>query len=42
MDRGDPSSFLLITGLTREMFITLLDIIKLPGHPALPQRKGQK
>ena len=42
MDHGDLSSFLLMTGLTREMFITLLDIIKPPGHPALPKRKGRK
>ena len=40
MDNGDPSSFLLMTGLTREAFNILLDIIKPPGHPALPKGKG--
>ena len=42
MDSGDPSSFLLMTGLTRDAFNILLDIIKPPGHPALPKRKGRK
>ena len=42
MDNGDPSSFLLMTGLTREAFNILLDIIKPPGHHALPKAKGHK
>ena len=37
MDNGDLSSFLLMTGLTRDAFNTLLDIIKPPDHPALPK-----
>jgi hypothetical protein len=41
MDHMDPE-FLLMTGLTREAFNTLLDIIKSPGHPALGKRMGHK
>jgi len=39
---GDPSSFLLMTGLTREAFNMLHDLLKPPGHPDLPKRKGRK
>ncbi len=39
---GDPSSFLLMTGLTREAFGMLHDIIKPPGHPDLQKRAGRK
>ena len=39
---GDPSSFMLMTGLTREAFNTLHDLLKPPGHPDLPKRKGCK
>ena len=39
---GDHSSFLLMTGLTREAFDMLHDILKPPGHPSLPKRKGRK
>ena len=39
---GDPSSFLLMTGLTREAFGMLHDILKPPGHPDLPKRAGRK
>jgi hypothetical protein len=42
MDNGDPSSFLLMTGLTQEAFNILLDIIKPPGHHALRKAKGRK
>ena len=42
MDNSDASSFLLMTGLTRDAFNTLLDIIKPPGHSALPKQKGRK
>jgi hypothetical protein len=35
MDLRDPSSFLFMTGLTREALKKLLDIIKPLGHPAL-------
>ena len=34
---GDPSSFLLMTGLTREAFGMLHDILKPPRHPDLPK-----
>ena len=39
---GDHSSFLLMTGLTREAFDMLHNILKPPGHPSLPKRKGRK
>ena len=39
---GDPSSFLLMTGLTREAFGMLHDILKPPGHPSLPKPQGRK
>ena len=39
---GDPSSFLLMTGLTREAFGMLHDILKPPGHPDLPKQAGRK
>jgi hypothetical protein len=41
MEHGDASSFLLLTGLTRKAFSMLHDILKPPGHPALP-KKGCK
>ncbi len=31
-----------MTGLTREAFDMLHDILKPPGHPSLPKRKGRK
>ena len=40
--KGDPSSFLFMTGLTQEAFNMLHDIVKPPGHPSLPRRKGRK
>ena len=42
MYRGDASSFLLLTGLTQEAFIQLHDLLKPPGHPDLPPRKGRR
>ncbi len=39
---GDHSLFLLMTGLTREAFDMLHDILKPPGHPSLPKLKGRK
>ena len=35
-------SFLLMTGLTREAFDMLHDILKPPGHPSLPKHGGCK
>ena len=40
MDYGDPSSFLLTTGLTREAFNSLNDIVLPPGHQSLGNKKG--
>ena len=42
LHNGDSSSFLLMTGLTREAFLLLHDILKPPGHPLLPRRRGRK
>jgi hypothetical protein len=42
MDHMDSSSFLLMTGLTWEVFNMLLDIVRPPGHPALGKQKGCK
>jgi hypothetical protein len=39
---GDPLLFLLMTGLTREAFNLLHDIVMPPGHPSLPRRKDRK
>jgi hypothetical protein len=39
MDCGDPLSFLLMTGLTRETFIAFHDILQPPGHHSLERRK---
>ena len=39
---GDQSSFLLMTGLTCDVFNILHGILKPPGHPFLPKRKGCK
>ncbi len=39
---GDHSSFLLMTGLTCKAFDMLHKILKPPGHPSLPKRKGRK
>ena len=39
---GDQPSFLLMTGLTRDVFIMLHNILKPPGHPLLPKCKGRK
>ena len=39
---GDHLSFLLMTGLTREAFDMLHNILKPPGHPSLPKRRGRK
>jgi hypothetical protein len=38
----DHLSFLLTTGLTHEAFDMLHNILKPPGHPSLPKRKGRK
>ena len=40
MEHGDASSFLLLTGLTRKAFSMLHDILKPPGHPALPKERA--
>ena len=40
MDFGDLLSFLLMTGLTREAFDTLHDILKPPGYHCLRGQKG--
>ena len=40
MDFGDPSSFLLMTGLTREAFGTLHDILQPPGYHRFQRTKG--
>ena len=42
LHNGNASSFLLMTGLTREAFNMLHDILKLPGHPSLPTRRACK
>ena len=42
LHNGDASSFLLMTGLTREAFVMLHDILMPPGHPSLPRRRGRK
>ncbi len=42
LHNGDVSSFLLMTGLTQEAFVMLHDILKPPGHPSLPRRRGHK
>ncbi len=42
LHNGDSSSFLLMTGLTREAFKLLHDVLKPPGHPLSPKRRGRK
>ena len=42
MDYGDASSFLLLTGITREAFYILLDILLPPRPEHLPKRRGRK
>ena len=42
LHNGDAPSFLLMTGLTREAFKLLHDVLKPPGHPLLPKRRGRK
>ena len=41
LHNGDASSFLLMMGLTQEAFVLLHDILKPPGHPLLPRRRGR-
>ena len=41
MDFGDASLFLLMTGLTREAFDTLHDILKPPGYHRFQRTKGR-
>ncbi len=40
-DEGDSSSFLHVTGLTREAFDHLLYIVIPPGHKIRQQRRGR-
>jgi len=40
-DEGDSSSFLQITGLTREAFGSLLYVVIPPGHTMLRRRRGR-
>ena len=40
--KGDPTSFLFMTGLTQEAFNMLHDIVKPPDHPSFSRRKGRK
>ena len=42
LHNGDASSFLLMTGLTREAFVMLHDVLKPQGDPSLPRRRGRK
>ena len=42
LHNGDESYFLLMTGLTREAFVMLHDILMPPSHPSLPRRRGTK
>ena len=42
MDYADASSFLHMTGLTREAFILLLDIVQPPGHQAHGIKRGRR
>ena len=42
MDYGDASSFLLLTGITREAFYILHDILLPPRPEHLPKRRGRK
>ncbi len=40
-DYGDPSSFLHVTGLTREAFLMLLDTVFPPGHRLRRRHRGR-
>ena len=42
MDHADASSFLHMTGLTRDAFILLLNILQPPSHPARGTMRGRR